>query len=230
MSSVKHRSSIKVDDFIAPECHGQIAIVYQDEAIVVINKPTGLLSLSGKNPLNFDSVHYRLRQLFPTCLMVHRLDLGTSGLMVLALNKTVNAHLCKQFQDRQVEKQYVAMLAGHVQGASGEISAAISKDPDNFPVMKICATTGKAATTTYRVLDYLDHPKRTRIAFTPLTGRTHQLRIHSREFGHPIIGCDLYGCPETQAMASRLLLHACDLTFIHPLTHAVLSFSCEADF
>lgn len=221
---------VKTDEFIAPPCHEKIHVLYQDEAILVVNKPSGLLTLSGKNPLNLDSVHYRLRQEYPTCLMVHRLDFGTSGLMVLALNKTVNAHLTKQFQNRTVVKSYVAVLDGHVIAAEGFIEAAIAKDPANFPLMQICEETGKAAKSHYRVLDYLNQPARTRVVFTPETGRTHQLRIHSREFGHAIVGCDLYGSHATQAMADRLLLHAQSLSFIHPLSNIKINFSCEAGF
>ena len=103
-----------VDNFIAPPCHEQIQILHEDEHLLVIDKPSGLLSLSGKNPANKDSVHYRLVQDYPTATMVHRLDFGTSGVMVVALNKEVNAHLTKQFQARTVIKNYLATLLGHL--------------------------------------------------------------------------------------------------------------------
>ncbi|NRB40268.1 MAG: RluA family pseudouridine synthase [Pseudomonadales bacterium] len=219
-----------IDDFIAPVCKAQIEILFQDEDILIINKPSGLLSLSGKNPLNKDSVHYRLRQQFPDCLMVHRLDLGTSGLMVVALNKAANAHLNKQFQNREVKKTYIAVLDGHLKEAAGFIQAAIAKDPPNFPRMQICLDTGKPAVSQYQVLEMLQAPARTRVLFTPETGRTHQLRIHSLEIGHAILGCDLYGDERTLKLAPRLLLHAFSLSFQHPVSAEALSFECECSF
>jgi len=172
---------ISGDDFIAPACDLEIELLYQDEHLLVINKPTGLLSLSGKNPLNMDSVHYRLRQDYPAVAMVHRLDFGTSGLMVLALDKSVNAHLTKQFQSRRIVKRYIALL-----------NLPIAKD--DFPRQKICYNTGKDAISHYRVIErYIDSEadcKLTKLLYSPKTGRTHQLRIHSQHIGHSIIGCD----------------------------------------
>ena len=102
---------IAADDFIAPKCNEEIDIVFQDEHILLINKPTKLLSLSGKNPANLDSVHYRLRQKFPNALMIHRLDFGTSGIMIIALSKDISRVLNRQFSERQVSKTYTALLA-----------------------------------------------------------------------------------------------------------------------
>ena len=103
-----------LDTFIAPPCHDEIEILYRDEHLVLINKPSGLLSLSGKNPQNLDSVHHRLVQIYPGCTLVHRLDFGTSGLMVVARNKAINAALCQQFSQRTVTKVYSALLCGHL--------------------------------------------------------------------------------------------------------------------
>jgi len=219
-----------VDSFVAPVCSEQIEILFQDDSILLVNKPSGLLSLSGKNPLNRDSVHYRLVQLFPTATMVHRLDFGTSGIMLLALNKTVNANLTRQFQARTVNKTYMAILDGHLESDQGYIDAPIAKDPPNFPLLKICFDSGKQARSHYRVLERLENPMRSRVLFTPETGRTHQLRLHSREIGHPILGCDLYGSQQTQEMASRLLLHALSLEFNHPLSSERISLSCDCPF
>lgn len=208
----------KPDTFIAPPCLDEIEILFQDEHLLLINKPSGLLSLSGKNPLNKDSVHFRLVQHFPTATLVHRLDFGTSGIMVVALNKAVNAHIGKQFQAGTVAKSYTAILHGEVHSESGVIEFPIAKDPENFPLQKICAESGKPALTHYTVIERSVSPATTRVLFTPVSGRTHQLRIHSREFGHPILGCDLYGTKETLAMAQRLMLHATSIEFDHPLT------------
>ncbi|HDR2844083.1 TPA: RluA family pseudouridine synthase [Enterobacter sichuanensis] len=212
-----------IDSFIAPPCHDDIAILWQDEHLLLINKPSGLLSLSGKNPQNRDSVHYRLVQTFPGCTLVHRLDFGTSGLMVVARNKVINAALCQQFSQRSVEKGYSALLCGHLENDEGVIDAPIAKDPALFPLMSICATTGKPARSRYRVVErfYQDTGvPLTRVTLTPETGRTHQLRIHCQQLGHPILGCDLYGglnVPGTET-APRLMLHASVLNFIHPVS------------
>lgn len=220
------------DTFIAPPCSEQIQILFADEALLAIDKPSGLLSLSGKNPANKDSVHYRLVQDYPSAKMVHRLDFGTSGVMLLALNKDVNSNLTKQFQARTIVKKYVAILFGHLANDQGLIDAPIAKA--QFPYQKVCFKTGKQAQSHYQVLERLEDSvtgiKTTRVIFTPLTGRTHQLRVHSREIGHPIIGCDLYGLSikdsdqinviskETKSLANRLALHASSLAFDNPVT------------
>lgn len=219
-----------IDNFVAPICHQHIDLIFQDEHILLINKPSGLLSLSGKNPLNKDSVHYRLRQQFPTATMVHRLDFGTSGIMVLALSKPVNAHLSKQFQDRTVAKTYISVLSGHLELDQGCIDAPIAKDKPNFPRAKVCYESGKPAQSPYQVLARLDKPLCTRVMFSPKTGRTHQLRLHSREIGHPILGCDLYGTEQTQSMANRLLLHAATITFEHPISGEKITGQCPCPF
>ncbi|GAC14435.1 RluA family pseudouridine synthase [Aliiglaciecola lipolytica] len=211
--------TVIVDDFIAPVCLQDIEILYQDTHLLLINKPCGLLSLSGKNPLNRDSVHFRLVKEYSTATMVHRLDFGTSGIMLIALTKDCNAALTKQFQSRKVAKSYVALLQGHVENSSGQINSPIAKDRLLFPKVKICSEFGKPATTRYKVLARYSDINTTRVQFEPLSGRTHQLRIHSQNFGHPILGCDLYGTADSHAAADRLMLHAEKLAFIHPVTN-----------
>ncbi|HCL6305029.1 TPA: RluA family pseudouridine synthase [Klebsiella pneumoniae] len=189
-----------IDTFVAPPCREQITLLYQDEHLLLINKPAGLLSLSGKDPRNLDSVHHRLVQRFPGCTLVHRLDFGTSGLMVIARNKGINALLCQQFSQRTVDKVYTALLCGHLAEDEGIVEAAIAKDP---------AREGERALAL------------TRVTLTPETGRTHQLRIHCQLLGYPILGCDLYGgreLPGTE-QAPRLMLHASELRFVHPVSH-----------
>jgi tRNA pseudouridine32 synthase/23S rRNA pseudouridine746 synthase len=224
-----------IDSFIAPPCHDDIAILWQDEYLLLINKSSGLLSLSGKNPQNRDSVHYRLVQTFPGCTLVHRLDFGTSGLMVVARNKVINAALCRQFSQRSVEKGYSALLCGHLENDEGVIDAPIAKDPTLFPLMSICATTGKPARSRYRVVERFYQETGvplTRVTLTPETGRTHQLRIHCQQLGHPILGCDLYGgldVPGTETVP-RLMLHASVLNFIHPVSGEPVSARHAAPF
>jgi len=226
-----------VDDFLAPVCEQFLVILYQDDDILLINKPSGLLSLSGKNPLNWDSVHYRLvhgqeggSPEFPEAKLVHRLDFGTSGVMVVGLNAGSVKHLNKQFQARTIQKRYVAMLEGSVAEDQGQVTAAIAKDKTHFPRVKICPTTGKAAISEYRVLQRLEQPCRSLVEFIPHTGRTHQLRIHSLAMGHPILGCDLYKNDHSEQMADRLLLHASDLYFEHPTSGEQFHGECSCPF
>ena len=218
----------QADPFIVPKCEASIEVIYQDDNLLVINKPTKLLSLSGKHPLNKDSVHFRLAQDFPTCTLIHRLDFGTSGLMVLALNKVSNRQLCQQFSDRTVVKHYEAVLDGEVNGTmdnkAGEINIPIIKDLDAFPLQKVCYDSGKVAISPYVVLSTNTEDNTSLVRFMPSTGRTHQLRIHSREIGHPIIGCDLYDLHDSYFKADRLMLHASYLQFCHPETKALMKF------
>lgn len=233
-----HPMSVIVDTFIAPPCSAAIETLFEDDHLLLINKPSGLLSLSGKNPLNLDSVHYRLVQDYPSCTLVHRLDFGTSGIMVVAKNKAINALLCQQFSQRAVSKAYSALLCGHLADDEGVIDAPIAKDPAIFPLMKICATSGKPARSRYQVIEQQERQMQgqtvplTRVRLVPQTGRTHQLRIHSQLLGHPILGCDLYGgllLPGCE-QAPRLMLHASELDFIHPVSGEPMQIRCAAPF
>ena len=208
----------QADPFIVPLCNEEIEILFADTSLLLISKPTRLLTLSGKHPLNIDSAHFRLVKNFPTAAMIHRLDFATSGLLVVALDKVVNAHICHQFKARRVIKTYTAILHGHLADDVGCIELPIANDKPNFPLQKICHETGKSASTHYEVIARLNNPDVTKVKFTPSSGRTHQLRIHSREIGHPILGCDLYATDEAFFMAPRLMLHATTLEFDHPVT------------
>lgn len=219
-----------VDNFIAPKCFEKIQVLYEDAHLLVINKPSGLLSLSGKNPLNIDSVHFRLAKQNADIRLSHRLDFGTSGIMLLAKNKEVNANLTKQFQSRTVIKRYVSILAGKICDTIGMIDLPIAKDKLLFPRLKICQVEGKSAQSHYQVVDRLTSPVRTKVLFTPLTGRTHQLRIHSQAIGHPIVGCDLYGNETTENMAPRLMLHALEMTFEHPHSQKTMTLTSPCPF
>jgi len=220
----------QADPFIVPVCHENIELLYQDEHLLLINKPSVLLTLSGKHPLNKDSVHFRLVKEFPTATVLHRLDLGTSGILVVALNKAVNAHIGRQFQARTIDKSYMALLQGHLADDEGCIELPIAKDRPNFPLQKICYESGKMAVTHFQVIERLQEPFATRVMFRPVSGRTHQLRIHSREIGHPILGCDLYGSDESFAMAERLMLHATGLEFDHPVSGERINGVCPCPF
>ena len=226
-----------IDDFVAPVCNDLLKTLYQDDDILLINKPSGLLSLSGKNPLNWDSVHYRLvngqdgvSPKFPEAKLPHRLDFGTSGVMVVGLNAASAKHLNRQFQARTIRKRYVALLEGWVADDQGQITEAIAKHKNHFPRVIICNTTGKATVTEYTVLQRLGQPRRSLVQFTPQTGRTHQLRVHSQAIGHPILGCDLYKSDRSEQMANRLLLHASDLYFEHPTSGEQIRGQCPYPF
>ncbi len=212
-----------VGGFIAPVCNESFQILYEDDDILLISKPSGLLSVSGRNPLNWDSVYHRIMHgqagvtpPLPEAKLPHRLDIGTSGIMVVGLNPASVRHLNLQFQARAIQKRYVAVLEGWLADDHGQITEPIAKDTNLFPRVKICYTTGKAALSEYTVLERLEHPRRTVVEFLPHTGRTHQLRIHSLAIGHPILGCELYNSEQSEQMAQRLLLHASDLYFEHP--------------
>ena len=235
----------QTEPFIAPKCDAEINILYRDEQILVINKPSGLLSLSGKHPLNIDSVHYRLSKDFPGCTLIHRLDFGTSGIMLLAMNKEVNKLLCKQFSERRVSKRYTAILHGYLEMESGLIDCGISKDVDNFPLMKLRGQNSKPAQSKFQVLSryiqtaaddfFLDDVRAgkrqvSRVEFEPVTGRTHQLRLHSQYIGHPILGCDLSATDKAYFMSTRLMLHASQLSFDHPVSGEAMSIRCTSPF
>jgi tRNA pseudouridine32 synthase/23S rRNA pseudouridine746 synthase len=231
------QSTLIIDNFVAPKCIDTFSILYEDDDILVIDKPSGLLSLSGKNPVNWDSVHYRLvngqkgvTPAFSNAKLVHRLDFGTSGIMLVSLNDLASKRLNKQFQLRNVEKHYVAMLEGCISAGEGQIDAPIAKDKQLFPRVKICKLEGKPAVTEFKVIERLTNPNRTYVHFTPITGRTHQLRIHSHFIGHPILGCDLYKSAQSEELSKRLQLHASDLFFDHPSTHQAIHIHCPSPF
>ena len=150
--------------------------------------------------------------------------------MVVGLNSESAQHLNKQFQVRTIQKRYVALLAGWIADDHGWITAAIVRDKNLFPRVRICQTTGKEAISEYTILHRLEQPRRSLVQFTPHTGRTHQLRIHSQAIGHPILGCDLYKNDHSEQMADRLLLHASDLYFEHPTGGKQFHGQCPCPF
>jgi tRNA pseudouridine32 synthase/23S rRNA pseudouridine746 synthase len=158
----------------------------------------------------------RLQRDYADALIVHRLDLDTSGIMIVARGKYVQGRLSALFQRREVYKTYEALVAGTVADDRGSIELPIARDWENRPRQKICAQTGKSAQTLFEVIER--RADSTRLRLHPITGRTHQLRIHCHESGHPILGCDLYAPNEELGSAPRLMLHATEIRFCHPLT------------
>jgi tRNA pseudouridine32 synthase/23S rRNA pseudouridine746 synthase len=214
--------------------HGKdckLTIIHTDPFFVVIDKPGGLLSVPGRGPDNQDCVVNRIKTLFPGSVdqpAVHRLDMYTSGLMVLALTKETHRCLSRQFEHRIVEKRYIALLDGSVEEIAGEITLSFRLDPNNRPYQIYDPIHGKAGITRWRRLKYVEG--KTRIEFMPLTGRTHQLRLHAAHklgLGCPIIGDRLYGNGKE---GDQMLLHASYLSFLHPCTDRRMHFSSHAPF
>jgi len=214
--------------YLVPHSQEEIRILYEDDDLLLVRKPDLLLSIPGRHPLNKDCLVTRLQQRYPSASIVHRLDLDTSGIMVIPLNKPAHAHISRQFQERRVAKSYHAIVYGLPARDSGEIDLPIASDWANRPRQMICHERGRSALTRFEVLER--GVDRTRVLLTPVTGRSHQLRIHMRELGHPILGCDMYAHPQALAMASRLMLHASTLAFEHPRTGQWLTGECPPDF
>lgn len=228
---------------ILPEILG-LKILYRDDDIIVVNKQSGLLSVPGRGPEKQDCIVNRVKKLFPECIeqpSVHRLDMETSGLMILAFTKDAHRNLCRQFEEGLVQKKYVALLDGILAKKgipqSGTMELYFRLDIENRPHQIWDSVYGKKAITEWKILDVekylspLENKKNvTRVLFIPHTGRTHQLRLASADshgFGVPIIGDTLYGHCEPD---ERLMLHSCYIKFTHPSTGKVMEFNCECDF
>ena len=188
--------------------------VYQDDRLLVLDKPSGLLAVPGRGPELRDCLSARVQAVHPSALVVHRLDRDTSGLLVMALNPEVQRQLSRQFENRNVRKRYTAVVAGNIAADEGLVNLALRKDFDRPPRHMVDAELGKPAQTGWRVVGRSFD--RTRVALEPITGRSHQLRIHMASLGHPVLGDPLYAPPEVAAMAPRLLLHAERLEFTYP--------------
>lgn len=214
--------------YLVPHSTEEIAILYEDDDLLLVRKPDLLLSIPGRHPLNKDCLITRLQQRYPAASIVHRLDLDTSGIMVIPLNKAAHAHISRQFQQRMVIKTYHAIVFGEVEQDEGEVNLPIVCDWERRPRQMICHRNGRPALTRYEVLERSGD--RSRVLLKPVTGRSHQLRIHMRELGHPILGCDMYAHATALAMANRLMLHATTLEFIHPASGEWLRGECPADF
>ena len=209
-----------------PPLKPYLDIVFQDDDIVVFNKPSGLLSVPGKE--HADCLQARAQRVFPTATIVHRLDMATSGLMVMALNKSAHRHISKQFELRETTKTYQAIVFDNVQQDSGEINLPLICDWPNRPKQMVDHQQGKKALTHWRVIER--NTNTTRVELKPVTGRSHQLRVHMLSMQHPIIGDTLYAHNQALEMADRLNLHAMFLSFRHPVTEKTLHFESNVPF
>lgn len=203
-----------------------LSVIFSDASLIVVDKPSGLLSVPGRGADKADCLVSRAQKVFPDALAVHRLDMDTSGLLLLARGEEMHRQLSKQFRERHIDKGYIAVLAGLLADDAGQVDLPLICDWPNRPRQKVDFEIGKPSLTHFHVLSRDPVCQTTRVELTPVTGRSHQLRVHMASLGHPIIGDELYGT-ETPG---RLMLHAMDLAFTHPVSGVPLQFHCPPPF
>lgn len=209
---------------------GPFELLYQDDALLVLNKPAGLLSVPGRGEDKQDSLSSRVQAAYPEALTVHRLDMSTSGVMLMARGPSIQRYLHRLFEQREVRKKYIAVVEGRLEPEHGEIDLPLIRDWPNRPRQKVDHEQGKPSLTRYRLLKYNAGADTSRVELEPITGRSHQLRVHLQSLGHTILGDLLYGSELVQARAARLLLHAESICFQHPLSGDEVCFSCTVPF
>ena len=209
-------------------------MLYVDASLLVLNKPSGLLCVPGRGEDKQDCLSRRAQQLYPDALVVHRLDMSTSGLLLMARDPTMQRALSKLFETRQIHKRYIAIVNGKPIPDSEQewslIDLAIAADWLRRPLRVIDEALGKPSQTRWRILTHDAAAQTTQLELEPLTGRSHQLRLHLQAIGHPILGDALYAPESVQALSKRLLLHATALSFVHPETTQSMAFECPPDW
>ena len=205
-----------------------LLVHYHDAHCVIVEKPADLLSVPGRTP--GPNLADQVRAAFADARVVHRLDEATSGLMLFARGEAMAGAFGRLFEGRQINKRYEAVVHGLVETADGTLDWPLIRDWPNRPRQKVCFETGRASQTHYIRLSLPPERNATRLALIPITGRTHQLRVHLLQFGHPILGDRLYGNDAVQEAAPRLLLHACELGFVHPVSGEAIRVSSPAPF
>jgi tRNA pseudouridine32 synthase/23S rRNA pseudouridine746 synthase len=200
-------------EFVYSPPNTPLELIHEDHELLVVNKPAGLLSVPGKGEHLKDCLITRLQAAFPEALLVHRLDMDTSGVIVFARTPAAQRHLGLQFEKRMMKKSYLALVWGQVDGKEGVIDLPLIVDWPNRPLQKVCHETGRAAVTEWKVLRHDETS--TRMRLFPQTGRSHQLRVHMRELGHPILGDPFYATGPARNFP-RLMLHAETLRLRHP--------------
>jgi tRNA pseudouridine32 synthase/23S rRNA pseudouridine746 synthase len=203
-------------------------VVYADEELMIVAKPTGLLSVPGRGEDKQDCLIARLQTDWPGARIVHRLDRDTSGLLVVARNADSHRELSRQFQDREVGKRYIALVLGQLSDAHGNITLPIRYDPPTKPRHVVDLENGQPSLTEWHLLK--QHEEYARVALIPHTGRSHQLRVHMLAIGHPMLGDALYAPENARPEGMRLCLHAESLSFTHPTQGHRLSFHYPAPF
>ncbi|MFT6657330.1 pseudouridine synthase [Maritalea sp.] len=218
-----------IGDFVyAPPTDPYVEVIHQDQDILVLNKPSGLLSVPGKAAEHADCLETRAQQQFPTSRTVHRLDMDTSGVVIMAMNAQAHRHLGLQFERRHTAKTYIADVFGNIENSEGTIDLPLRCDWPNRPKQMVDHDQGRSAQTNWLVLER--HTTWTRVELKPITGRSHQLRVHMLELGHPILGDRFYATGKALVAADRLRLHAQSLTVHHPDGGARLTFEAELPF
>lgn len=210
----------------APPHDNGLDLICRDDSLIVLNKPAGLLAVPGRGADKQDCLASRVQAEFPDALVVHRLDMATSGLLLFARGVEMQRRLSHLFREREVQKHYVAVAAGKLEHLSGEINLPLIGDWPNRPKQKVDFAIGKPSLTRYRLLAHDVGANTSRVELEPITGRTHQLRVHMAAIGHPVMGDTLYGVHN----AERLMLHACSLSFTHPLSGEMIDLWCEPPF
>lgn len=214
-----------------PDAASGFQTIYADDSLLVLNKPAGLLSVPGRGEDKQDCLSHRVQQHYPDALVVHRLDMATSGLMLMARGAGMQRLLSGLFEQREIHKRYTAVVDGNMTGDGWQlIDLPIAVDWPNRPLRIIDAEHGKASQTRWRAISFDEGLQCTRVELEPVTGRSHQLRVHLKAMGYPILGDQLYAPADVIARASRLLLHAAELAFTHPVIGKALHLRCEADF
>ncbi|MEM7650676.1 MAG: pseudouridine synthase [Pseudomonadota bacterium] len=208
---------------------GALKILHSDDDILVLSKPSGLLSVPGRAPGHEDSLETRVRAEFPDALLIHRLDLETSGVFLMARNKPAQKHIGLQFEKRETEKRYIARIWGHMKDDEGRVDLPLRCDWDNRPRQMVCHEHGKPAQTDWEVLEREDSGF-TRVLLKPITGRSHQLRVHMEAIGYPMLGEVFYAHDEARDAAARLQLHAESLTITHPRNNERVTFTDPCPF
>ena len=215
-------------------------LLYADKHLLVLDKPAGLLCVPGRGEDKQDCLSARVQQQFPDALIVHRLDMATSGLLLMARGLAAQRALNRQFEQRLVHKRYAAIVAGNCSLASDlaqanssdwqRIDLPIAVDWPNRPLRKIDPLVGKPSETLWRCTEYDAQRDVSRLELAPLTGRSHQLRVHLQAIGHPILGDAMYAPPRWAEASPRLLLHACHIAFQHPDSGEPVTFTCPDRF
>jgi tRNA pseudouridine32 synthase/23S rRNA pseudouridine746 synthase len=198
--------------------------------MIAVDKPAGMLSVPGRGPERADCAAARVQAAFPDALIVHRLDMGTSGILVFGRGGQAQRTLSLAFAERRVDKRYIALVAGWPAADEGVVDLPLMGDWPNRPRQMVDHGRGKPSVTRWQVLARHEAPRVARLALFPITGRSHQLRVHLQAIGHPILGDELYAPPDVHTMAPRLLLHAERLTLPHPASGQPLDLHAPCPF
>ena len=216
-------------DTYDPPPNSGLDIIYQDQYLVAVSKPAGLLSVPGRGEDKADSLATRIKVEYADALVAHRLDRDTSGLLVFPRGAAIHRQLSLMFEQREMEKSYVAVVLGKLAQEQGVVDQPLLVDWPNRPRHSVNLVNGKPAQTRYKVISYDAASNTSRVALEPVTGRTHQLRVHMQYLGHPIVGDTLYG-GNADGRAARLLLHAHTLDFSHPISGEMMTLSSPIPF